>query len=644
MTNLISGGFGRTWPPNYGPLAEIQSFTYEDSLTHTDILAAMKHYIKFVLVPYLQNVVGELNEINQELIADVTAKLEAQMAEVEAKLDAQDAENDAKIAALTQYVNEQVQLIIEDSIQVQDPVVAALLNDPDSATRVAADAIYGNKYELPILYSKEHGVVGDGTDQAANIEALLALAKTRGAKVVMESGVTFTVNRPVIFNGVPWDLNGCTLLAGANITSIIVSPGFYEGGATIFGGKIENGNFDMATKAHSAFWLMKVENVVITRNSIKNPILTSSSMIRLNQNTVNCEVSWNTLVNPLDDPISTYPSMSGISCTSDVVDPQSGGQNATLTFQDPTNLSRLHRIFKNKIRGGTHGISLYGAEECTVEDNYLDNFGHRGIILSPRARFNKILNNTVYDFGSTGIHLAWGCTSNVITGNILRTTRSATEGDGIKGYFGCSDNLVADNLISGVTGSASGAAIRFAVGSTRNMIVANKINNCTTGIRIDSKLGGAYYNPASAPGTAGTVIASNIIVGIAGSKGIMLVTYETTQITRTTINGNSLIFCAVGFEFIEATGSIATTAASNNNIDATDKFISPRVAAHFVSAYGNEGIPDVVRAPFMQISESSEPIQPATSDARLFVDTSGGKKRLMVRFATGASQQIAIQP
>lgn len=497
-------------------------------------------------------------------------------------------------------------------------------------------------YKTPIIYSQAYGLTGTG-DEVVKIEAFLAAAKSLGAIAMMEQGKTFSISRGIVFNGANWDLNGCTIKPTGPATSLIFSPG-YTGGAKITGGYIINGVFDLNAVGHSGIWFVNVEGVRISRNSFSNPVLTSSSIIRLNQNTVSCEVSYNTITQPLDDPLGTYPSMSGISCTSDVVDAQSGGQNNTLTFQNPTNVSRKHRIFKNNIRGGTHGISLYGAEYCTVEENFLDNFGHRGIILSPRARFNKIVNNTVFDFGSTGIHMAWGCENNIITGNLLSTTRSTGEGDGIKGYFGCSNNLVANNIISGVTGSSTGAGVRFSVGSIRNSITDNRISGCNTGIRLDTMLPSPYYQPTTPPTVSGTVIDGNTIIGLSGSDAIILNALAGINIIRTVIGSNNLIFHLNGLNIMESSASVATISASNNSVDATNKLIAPRVAAHFTSAFGNEGFPDVTRSTFLQMSESTEPVQPATSDARLYVDVSGGKRRLMVKFATGAAQQVAIQP
>ena len=48
---------------------------------------------------------------------------------------------------------------------------------------------------------------------------------------------------------------------------------------------------------------------------------------------------------------------------------------------------------------------------------------------------------------------------------------------------------------------------------------------------------------------------------------------------------------------------------------------------------------------YAELHEVTAPAAPAANRARVFVEDDGaGKTRVMVRFATGATQQIAIQP
>lgn len=130
-TPIIPGTSAYLWPPAPGPVVQIQPFTYSDGITFVEILYALKQYITDEIVPAFNAFPGQVNEAVVKLVA-----------EVDAHLAEQSAANDVKIQELVTYVNEQVQLIIDDSIDVQDPVVAGMFNNPSSQTRQAADSLY----------------------------------------------------------------------------------------------------------------------------------------------------------------------------------------------------------------------------------------------------------------------------------------------------------------------------------------------------------------------------------------------------------------------------------------------------------------------------------------------------------------------
>lgn len=121
--------------PPYSPLPNLTPFTQRDALTYNEVLEGLRRYINEVIVPFVNENVTELgNEFTEEvnkLITDVNTALAEQTEDV-----------DAKILALETYVNEQVALIIEDSVDVQDPVVAALVANVASATRIAMNAVF----------------------------------------------------------------------------------------------------------------------------------------------------------------------------------------------------------------------------------------------------------------------------------------------------------------------------------------------------------------------------------------------------------------------------------------------------------------------------------------------------------------------
>ncbi len=156
--------------PPFKPVPQVTPFTYRDGVTMLKKLDGIVRYINKELVPFVNENYSELAQAFQDqvniLIAQVNAALEAQTEDV-----------DQKIADLTQFVNDAVQSIIDDSIQVQDPVVAALFTNP-SQTRTAADARYALKSAFDALVTTV-----DGKASQSDLDALEAVVTTLDAEV-----------------------------------------------------------------------------------------------------------------------------------------------------------------------------------------------------------------------------------------------------------------------------------------------------------------------------------------------------------------------------------------------------------------------------------------------------------------------------
>jgi hypothetical protein len=204
------------WPSgnyNRGPISQIQPFTYQDDVTYLDILYLLRDYIRNQVVPQLNHLSDEVDAAIDDMLAAVQKAIDDQTASVDAKIAQLDARVDTKIADLvtlvngkvadlttfvntsiadlTTYVDEQVQLIIDDSIEVQDPVVAGMFGDPVTQTRVAADAVYS-----AMIYRKgsrinvaDYGAVGNGVanDTTAIANAITA-ASAGGGSVYFRPG------------------------------------------------------------------------------------------------------------------------------------------------------------------------------------------------------------------------------------------------------------------------------------------------------------------------------------------------------------------------------------------------------------------------------------------------------------------------
>lgn len=128
-------------PPYTFPQMEVPNvtpFTYRDGQTMLEKVTGIVSYINRVVVPYVNTATDGLgqefeNQVNI-LINEVNAALTAQTADV-----------DQKIADLTTYVDNAVASIIGDSVEVQDPLMKAILENLTSLSRTYLDTVYDAK-------------------------------------------------------------------------------------------------------------------------------------------------------------------------------------------------------------------------------------------------------------------------------------------------------------------------------------------------------------------------------------------------------------------------------------------------------------------------------------------------------------------
>jgi parallel beta-helix repeat protein len=482
------------------------------------------------------------------------------------------------------------------------------------------------------------GVVDDtGAVQAAIDQAATAIGVP--GVVYAEPGATYKVSRVMLRSNVTLDLQGATLRgSSASVTAVVESPALVSTGH-IVNARLRNGIIDAANINYGCVWITDATNVVIEKITCLNLKPETSTAIRLDILTVDCVVR--------DCDVTLNPSATssvGISCCSSVVDDQSGGQNDTLTFVEPTNLSQGHTITGNIVRDGTHGIAMVGAANILISNNQVTGQTHRGIILSPRAVDCRILGNSVREFVSTGIHMAWGCLRTIIIGNTVRTTRSATEGDGIKGYFGCNDTIVNSNYVSGVVNGG----VRFAVGSDRFTITGNRIDVCKYGVLVQGSLDAPYYIPATGGVVNGGHIAGNMITaaGVASGEGIRIASLNADSVQRIGVFANQIIDVTYGLVLAEVTANrVNNIEAVGNSFTGSVILQSPRGVAHFRELSSNGPVISKVGALSLQFAETTDPPAPSTNNAALYVrDNGSGKTQLMVRFPTGAAVQVAIEP
>lgn len=132
------------WPGmnyNRGPVAQVQPFSYQDDVTFLDLLYLIRNYVRDEVVPQFNGFGEEVEKAVNEIVTAVDDALVEQTTIVNDALTEQTADNAEKIATLTTFVNESVQSIIDNSVEVQDPVVADLV-EAESLTASALNAKY----------------------------------------------------------------------------------------------------------------------------------------------------------------------------------------------------------------------------------------------------------------------------------------------------------------------------------------------------------------------------------------------------------------------------------------------------------------------------------------------------------------------
>lgn len=124
--------------PHTKPLDNVTPFTYRDGFTYASKLEAMQSYLCLTLVPEIDKILTDQNEhFDEEILLLVNT--------VNSALAANQAWTEAEIGELQTYVDNTVASIINDSVDANDPVVTALINNLSSTTRTALDATYQAK-------------------------------------------------------------------------------------------------------------------------------------------------------------------------------------------------------------------------------------------------------------------------------------------------------------------------------------------------------------------------------------------------------------------------------------------------------------------------------------------------------------------
>lgn len=265
-----------------------------------------------------------------------------------------------------------------------------------------------------------------------------------------------------------------------------------------------------------------------------------------------------------------------------------------------------NRIVGNTIVGGYYGISINGAADCVVTGNCVSS-NMRNISCQNDATNNTISNNSLRESISSGVHLAYGSTGNLISGNNIFTSRASLEGL-LQAYVGTKRNKFVGNRIECVT-SAPKYMVYCGVHADGNEFIDNTlIGLCARAyIAVESGWDSTITNPShrgygllssvtdgfNNVGTTGVVVRgnkvspdSNVPVIFLGQVG------ATSPLAATLVQGNEMTTTTAGMmSLLEQNGGLLSATRYTGNVMPTttgvSTFVLPRGMAHFHQWEGN---------------------------------------------------------
>lgn len=192
--------------------SNVQPFTYEDGLTHYQILEQLRAFVQYTLVP-------ELNKILEEFGDEVEELVEGTLNDILARLDEQTEYVDGEIADMVAYVNAAVASIIDNSIELQDAVLAGIIrDDPESESRGAIRDVLADdlgRYNIDLY---------EGATDALKLQAAIYAARDAEEDRVIVTPRAITIDQTI-----EWDVGYASLEFGSSpVTSTVTDAATFH--------------------------------------------------------------------------------------------------------------------------------------------------------------------------------------------------------------------------------------------------------------------------------------------------------------------------------------------------------------------------------------------------------------------------------
>jgi hypothetical protein len=440
-TNITNPGSIPPYVYGYQPYTNITPFTYRDGATFLEIFEGAILYLNGTVIPFINN---NFSEFDDEFTADMNTLI---------------TQVNADIAALTKYVDDTMTAVINDSIQVQDPVMAGILANPASQSSVQLTKnINASEYLMKLAPA------ATGTDQSDVLTAGIAAAAAKGLWYALNGD--HIISKPIVLpsgakvNGIAGTVRQITPLQAAftatnaarvrlshvrafglqtdytNGVGVLAATAVYLKGTTNDVIIADCGFFRWA--GCGVFMIDTVSNVVV-----RNCVMTGAGSTYILGAAYNYSaglvvypgvVNWTLKdcdISGFAQGVNTGDGLSDVRITGNYIHDIPGQHGLYIEAVDgcviTNNIIRRCVLLGMKIQIGTAGAT--DPVGIVIANNVFDNLGSQGILLAnpliavARQRRVIINSNTINNAAGVGIEIDYAIDV-LVTNNIMESVKT----------------------------------------------------------------------------------------------------------------------------------------------------------------------------------------------------------------------------
>lgn len=474
----------------------------------------------------------------------------------------------------------------------------------------------------PRISPLSHGAIGDGvTDDTAALNAASAAARSAGGYLSLPRGHIFEITSYVnLRNGIAGVLGDGGVVrtrSGTAEQSGLLLKGRYSGeshdvdGAVLDGVIFDANGVTTSRPIHGE----SPQNCLILNCQVARRAGTSASILLWALSATDAAPNGNVVRGCICDDTSTYGYGVAIQ----------GYFTYAPYSTAPDRWPAEHSMGNNYVWGynnvvedcqfknGHYSVSFLALRDSVIQRVKSVN-PIRGVSMQNRSDGNQVRNVTVLDSLSSGIHIAYGSTNNVVEDNLIISTRAAGEAF-LQSYVGCTGNQFRRNRTVAIGDAAGPKYHAYAGVHAGGCVFEDNIHigkaTCAY-VAVESEWNSEITNPAhrnynlglttsdgwANTGTNDVLVRGNRIEGVSAVPAIFLSAVESAvpqqPQLRTEVDGNVVVGTSYSrqFEIYEgASGSVDDLIVTDNTFDVgadSSKFTLPRGrAGHLAVDTGN---------------------------------------------------------